>query len=104
MLYGSSVATDGSNSPSQSLNIWTMNADGSGQTPLTKLNNASADPGAWSPDGTRIVYLSERAFDGSDNQDTNSVLNVWLMQADGSGSVPLTTLTKADSNFPAWKP
>jgi len=104
ILYTSSVNTNGSNSPGQSLNIWTMNPDGTGQKPLTKLNNAGADEGAWSPDGTRIAYISERAFDGSDNPDTNSIINIWLMQADGSGSVPLTKLTKAQSASPAWRP
>ncbi len=105
ILYTSSVATNGSNSPSQSLNIWTMNADGSNQTPLTKLSSSGAALGVWSPDGTRIAYLADRAFDGSDKPDANpAVINLWLMKADGSGSVPLTQLTKAGINGPVWKP
>lgn len=86
-------------------NIWTMNTDGSGQTPLTKLTAAGAGPGAWSADGTRVAYASDRAFDGSDSGDANpAVDNIWLVQADGSGSVSLSKLTKADSTSPAWKP
>lgn len=82
-----------------------MNADGSHQTALTKLSVAGAAQGMWSSAGTRIAYISDRAFDGSDNPDANPpVGNIWLMKADGSGSIPLTQLTKADSNAPAWKP
>jgi Tol biopolymer transport system component len=82
-----------------------MNDDGSNPTPLTKLTAAGAVSGAWSSDGTRIAYMSDRSFDGSDNPEANpQTNNLWLMQADGSGSVPLTKLTKADSEGPAWKP
>jgi Tol biopolymer transport system component len=105
ILYTSSIATDGSQSPGQSLNMWTMSADGSNQKPLTKLNNAGAFLGAWSSDGTRIAYLSDRAFDGSDSIDSSEdVANIWLMQADGTGSVALTKLKVVGSGAPAWKP
>ena len=40
ILYSSSLATDGSQSPAESLNMWTMSADGSNQKPLTKLDKA----------------------------------------------------------------
>lgn len=105
ILYTSSVPTNGGTSPAQSLNIWSMNADGSKQTPLTKLNSSGAAQGMWSPDGTRIAYLSDRALDGFDKPDaTHPVINLWLMKADGSGSVPLTRLTQIGVNFPTWKP
>lgn len=105
ILFESNLALDGSNTSQGSWNIWTMNGDGSNASPLTKLTVPSAGPGAWSPDGTRIAYLSDRAFNGSDNQDAiPSVDNLWLVQADGSGSVPLTKMTKANSYSPAWKP
>ena len=105
VLYTSSVATDGSGSPGQSLNIWTMNPDGTNQNALTNLSAAVAISGTWSSDGTRIAYYSDRALDGSDKIDgTQDVTNIWLMQADGSGSTPLTKLLQVGSYSPAWKP
>ena len=35
--------------------IWTMNADGSGQVNLTNTSAPELDP-AWSPDGSKIVF------------------------------------------------
>jgi Tol biopolymer transport system component len=105
ILFESTLAPDGSNGPQGSSNIWTMNADGSGATALTGLNVAGAGSGVWSADGTRIAYISDRGFDGRDVPDADDpVGNLWVMQADGAGSVALTKITKADSNPPAWKP
>ncbi len=104
ILFASTLPLNGGNGQG-STNIWTMKADGTGQTPLTKLTVAGAEEGAWSPDGTRVAYMSDRAFNGSDKPDSNpSVDNLWLVQADGSGSVALTKLTKANSYSPGWKP
>src|SRR5262245_61745891 len=48
---------------------------------------------AWSPDGARIAFYSER--------DGNSEIDV--MNADGSGLARLTN-TAADEGYPAWSP
>jgi Tol biopolymer transport system component len=69
-----------------------MNADGSGLKRLTN-NDASDRQPAWSPDGTKIAFNSER--DGN--------REIYVMNADGSG---LTRLTNNDASDwdPAWSP
>ena len=65
---------------SSDLRVFTMNPDGSGLQQLTSEGN-NGDP-VWSPDGTRITF-------GSDRQGGNQ-LNLFVMDADGSGQEPLT--------------
>ena len=48
---------------------------------------------AWSPDGKRIAFYSER--DGN--------AEIYLMNADGTGLTRLTR-TSADEGYPAWSP
>ena len=69
-----------------------MNADGSGVTRLT--NHPATDWGpAWSPDGARIAFASER----DDN------LEIYVMNADGSGLINLTHHAARDFAA-AWSP
>jgi Tol biopolymer transport system component len=69
-----------------------MNPDGSEQVRLTD-NPANDVGGRWSPDGTRIVLVSDR--DGH--------YEIYVMQADGSNQVRLTDGT-VDNLNPAWLP
>jgi len=73
-----------------------MNADGSRQTNLT--NNQSPNPlgdvfPAWSPDGRRIAFQSDR--DGE--------FEIYVINADGSNLTRLTG-NPAKDVFPAWSP
>ncbi len=65
--------------------------DVSGGDPLTTLGS-NEDP-AWSPDGTRIAFVSNRA----------GPFDVYVMNADGSGQARLTFET-LDAHHPAWSP
>ena len=57
--------------------IYVMNADGSGTRRLT--HNVGYDGGpAWSPDGRKIAFQSQRRFGGSKPE-------IYVMNADGSG-------------------
>lgn len=102
IAYMSARALDGSNAAGGP-NIWVMNADGSGATPLTRITtiyDLTTIAPVWSPDGKKIAYVSSRSLDGSDNG--SSMLNIWVMNNDGSNAHPLTTLTAASSYQPAW--
>ena len=71
-----------------------MRADGTAQTRLTDDPAVDIRP-AWSPDGRRIAFCSNRA-DGE--------FDVFRMRADGSRVVNLTP-NSADFNFaPDWQP
>ena len=62
--------------------VWIMNADGSDPIKLTE--GLSCINPAWSPDGTKIAYISHAL----DNGETNS--EIWVMDADGSKSQLVT--------------
>jgi Tol biopolymer transport system component len=68
--------------------VWSINADGTGLTHLTKSPWPEFDA-TWSPDGTQIAFRSEP--DGDQE--------IWLMNADGSEPHRLTR-----GLSPAWSP
>ncbi len=72
--------------------IYVMNADGSGVTRLTH-DSASDVEATWSPDGSKIAFVSATAR-GS---------QIDVMNADGSGVVALTSDLQGDEE-PAWSP
>ena len=111
IVFQSARALDGSNAVNThgTANVWMINADGSGATPLTRLTNSvfeSAQNPRSSPDGSKIVFFSGRALDGSDALNTNDTLNIWVVNADGSSPTPLTKLTAASAGSfsPIWSP
>lgn len=78
-----------------------MNADGSGVAPLTYDRTDESAP-AWSPDGQRIAFSSDRdgpyvAYISPANVEIHS------MNADGSDIMRLT-YDDAWDDFPAWSP
>jgi hypothetical protein len=72
--------------------VYTMNADGTGQTRRTSTGVFDGSP-AWSPDGTKIAFVSYR--DGN--------YEIYTMNADGTGQTRRTSNSAIDGS-PAWSP
>jgi hypothetical protein len=70
-----------------------MNADGSGKTNLTN-NRAMDEYPQWSPDGTKIAFMSDR----------DGVIEIYTMDADGSDVAQVTKNSGAADVFPDWQP
>ena len=92
-----------SNRNYKGLSVWSMNPDGSSPTRLTddtsrgkKLPEFSpvydGHP-VWSPDGTKIAFISKRDYHFA----------LYVMNADGSNA-RLVTDKVIDSGEPAWSP
>ncbi len=67
--------------------------DGSGMTRLTTTSNGASFSPQWSPDGTRLAFVSTR----DENRE------IYVMNADGSNQTRLTNNPTADEG-PAWSP
>ncbi len=74
--------------------IYSMNADGSGQINLTN-NVANEFDGAYSPDGNKILFRSTR---DAGNQE------IYVMNADGSGQTRITNNVTSAEAHAVWSP
>lgn len=73
-------------------NLWIINSDGSDHRPLTSGNYSDSSP-RWSPDGTRIAYISDR--DGSPQ--------IYVRWMDTGQTAKITNLQNPPSGI-AWSP
>lgn len=89
-------------------NVWVANSDGSGLMPLTHLGKGTRwiriDRIAWSPDGKKVGFLSDRALDGTNALSENEVSNLWVVSAEGKALQPLTKFTEMNTylSAPIW--
>src|SRR6266487_5905687 len=73
-------------------NLWIINADGSDHRPLTTGNHGDSSP-RWSPDGTRIAYLS----------DADGKQQIYVRWMDTGQTARITNLEQAPDAV-AWSP
>jgi Tol biopolymer transport system component len=91
---------------------WVMNADGSNQRKITEMHNTSnplfyydLEP-AWSPDGTKILFVGSRDFNGTRDCFNVNCLEMFVVNPDGTNEQQLTN----DQNrgglqfLPRWSP
>jgi len=76
--------------------IFTINPDGTGLTRITYSAAEDHKP-AWSPDGSKIVFASDRS-----SSRARGSMHLWRMNADGTGLTQLTF--GAGEDEPAWSP
>ena len=99
------IATDGyasrrtkiafASSRDGNLEIYVMDGDGSNQRRVT-VNPASDEYPAWSPDGKKIAFVSNRNNVNKDHR------QIWVIDADGKNPIRLTD-GLVDS-YPDWSP
>jgi acylaminoacyl-peptidase len=73
-------------------NLWIINADGSDHRPLTTGNRSDSTP-RWSPDGTRIAYLS----------DADGKQQIYVRWMDSGQTARITNLEEGPDAI-AWSP
>ncbi len=85
--------------PPAAQDIWSMNADGTGETNLTPGPETETEP-AISPDGTKIAF--ERNVGGTDHDSGNH--EIFTMNIDGTGVTRLTNTASAREQHPSFSP
>lgn len=81
IAFRSWMPLDGSDSTTGIFNIWLMNIDGSQMTPITRNTSSTyLQTGVphFSPDGTRIAFVSRTALDGSWDGTPSESYNLWI--------------------------
>ena len=82
--------------------IYVMGADGSAPRNLTRHEARDKKP-AWSPDGRRIAFVSDRK--GESEKGLLLTNDIFVMNADGSGVEQLTSSQRPIfAGDPAWSP
>jgi TolB protein len=76
------------------LHIYLMDPDGGNQRRLTDNDLLEAAP-AWSPDGTQIAFFAGETADAT---------NVYVVNADGTGTVNITNQESGFNEDPTWSP
>ena len=79
--------------------IYLINLDGSGLNLITDIPEGACQPD-WSPDGTRLVFVSPC----SRNKETYRGSSLFMINVDGSGLMPLVPPVPGGDYDPEWSP
>jgi serine/threonine protein kinase len=82
--------------------IYLMNADGTGLQLITSMDNGACQP-SWSPDGSKLVFISPCRARGEFFENTYNDSSLYMINADGTDQKTLTTIPGSDFD-PAWSP
>lgn len=93
IAFGTDRDYESSGFTESAFEIYTVNADGTDARNISNDDVAEDDFPAWSPDGSRIAFHTNR----------NGNYEIFLMNTDGSAPVNLTSNPSGDF-LPAWSP
>ncbi|NIS80242.1 MAG: hypothetical protein GTO14_08540 [Anaerolineales bacterium] len=79
--------------------IYRMKEDGSEQVRLTQNGRNNESP-TWAPDGQKIAFLSHEVVAASHT----AISHLFVMDADGSGSIDITPELDQSVESPTWSP
>jgi Tol biopolymer transport system component len=103
IAYTSHASINGNHANPLDAEIYVRNADGSGEPTQLTFNNQEERAPAWSPDGTKILYMCRVVFDEATQAPISygPDFEVCLMNADGTQQRALTNNPVADLT-PNW--
>lgn len=103
VVFGSNAALDGSDA-SQEGNLWIVNADGSGRTPLTHQTTAGPDIYTWSADGQDAFYSARHGLTEPTRNTLHTTSNIFRAPLSGGAPVALTQYDVAEVDWPKVSP
>ncbi len=85
--------------------IWVQKTDGSEKQSVIQLKHTASFNPVWSPDGTKIAYVSNRRLDGTDQKEVGGLpSNIWVKNLIDQSDRPITDLILPNASVPQWSP